>query len=105
MKTLLRFFVPCLLILSLHAQTQPKYAVLKTDNKDTFLDTVNQLADRGYRAFTYRVLASKDAAQLEQGLNAANQEGYTPLDFVWRVGWTAEGFLVLEKETMVSPGQ
>ena len=40
MKTLLRFFVPCLLILSLHAQTQPKYAVLKTDNKDTFLDNI-----------------------------------------------------------------
>jgi hypothetical protein len=57
------------------------------------------------RAFTYRVLASKDAAQLEQGLNAANQEGYTPLDFVWRVGWTAEGFLVLEKETTASPSQ
>ena len=57
------------------------------------------------RTFTYRVLASKDAAQLEQGLNAADQERYTPLDFVWRVGWTAESFLVLEKETMVSPGR
>ena len=37
MKTLLRFLVPCLLILSLYAQTQPKYTVLKTDNKDTSL--------------------------------------------------------------------
>lgn len=57
---------------------------------------------RAKRSFAYRVLDAKDAAGLEQALNAADQEGYVPLDFVWHVGWTAEGFLVLEKETTAS---
>jgi hypothetical protein len=91
MKTLLRFFVPCLLILSLHAQTQPKYTVLKTDNKDTFLDTVNQLADRGYRVLiqgpftilrldatppdTYRYLRLEEKGGPAQFTNWINEQG------------------------------
>ena len=57
------------------------------------------------RTFAYRVLPAKDPTELEKALNTADQENYTPLDFVWRVGWTAEGFLVLEKETTASPSQ
>lgn len=57
---------------------------------------------REKRTFSYRVLDPKDGAELEQALNAADPEGYVPLDFVWHVGWTAEGFLVLEKETTAS---
>lgn len=57
---------------------------------------------RAKRSFAYRVLDAKDAAGLEQALNTAHPEGYVPLDFVWHVGWTAEGFLVLEKETTAS---
>jgi hypothetical protein len=57
---------------------------------------------REKRAFSYRALHPKDAAELEQALNTADSEGYVPLDFVWHVGWTAEGFLVLEKETTAS---
>jgi hypothetical protein len=91
MKTLLRFFVPCLLLLSLHAQTQPKYTVLKTDNKDTFLDTVNQLADRGYRVLiqgpftilrldatppdTYRYLHLEEKGGPAQFTNWINEQG------------------------------
>ena len=57
---------------------------------------------REKRTFTYRALDPKNAAQLDQALNSADSEGYQPLDFVWHVGWTAEGFLVLEKETTAS---
>ncbi len=57
---------------------------------------------REKRTFSYRALDPKDAAQLEQALNAADPEGYVPLDFVWHLGWTAAGFLVLEKETTAS---
>ena len=60
---------------------------------------------RAKRSFAYRVLDAKDAPGLEQALNTADQESYAPLDFVWHVGWTAESFLVLEKETtaLVNP--
>jgi hypothetical protein len=58
---------------------------------------------REKRKFSYRALDPKNAAELEQALNAADPEGYAPLGFVWHVGWTAEGFLVLEKETTASP--
>jgi hypothetical protein len=57
---------------------------------------------RAKRTFAYRVLDAKDAAGLEQALNAADQAGYVPLDFVWHVAWTAEAFLLLEKETTAS---
>ncbi|MGZ4833400.1 MAG: hypothetical protein ACXVZQ_10770 [Terriglobales bacterium] len=57
---------------------------------------------RAKRTFAYRVLHSKDAAGLEHALNAADQEGYVPQGFVWHVGWSVAGFLVLEKETTAS---
>ena len=59
--------------------------------------------NREKRTFSYRVLDPKDADELKQALSAADPEGYAPLGFVWHVGWTAEGFLVLEKETTASP--
>jgi len=54
---------------------------------------------RATRAFTYRVLEAKDGTALEPALNATDSDGYAPLDFVWHIGWTADAFLVLEKET------
>ena len=54
------------------------------------------------RKFSYRALDPKDAAELGHALNAADPEGYVPLGFVWHVGWTAEGFLILEKKTTAS---
>ena len=50
MNTLLRPFFAFLLVSSLHAQTRlPKYAVLKTEGGETYLTSVNQLSDEGYR--------------------------------------------------------
>lgn len=57
---------------------------------------------REARRFSYRALDPKDAAELGQALNTADPDGYMPLGFAWHVGWTAEGFLVLEKETTAS---
>lgn len=55
------------------------------------------------QTFSYRALDPADAASLAVALNAADQEGYVPLDFVWHVGFSsAHGFLVLEKETTAS---
>jgi hypothetical protein len=54
---------------------------------------------RGKQTFAYRVLNPTDAADLEQHLNAADAEGFAPLEFVWQRGFsTAQGFLVLQKE-------
>ena len=58
---------------------------------------------RQKRTFSYLVLQPKDAASLEQTLNAPEQDGYVPLGYVWHVGWTVAEFLVLEKETTASP--
>ena len=52
--------------------------------------------------YSYHVLQDKDPAALEQVLNAPDQEGYVPIGFVWRVGWTADMFLVLEKSSTAS---
>ncbi len=52
-----------------------------------------------HRGFTYRVLDAKDGIAIESALNTADTDGYTPLNFVWHSGWTADAFLVLEKET------
>jgi hypothetical protein len=103
MKTLLRFFVPCILLLSLHAQTQPKYAVLKTDNKDAFLDSVNQLADRGYRVLiqgrftilrldamppdTYRYLRLEGKSGPAQFTNWINDQGARGYRWLARTGF------------------
>lgn len=57
---------------------------------------------RTKRTFAYRIIDAKDDAAVGQALNTADQEGYVPLDFVWHAGWTAEAFLVLEKETTAS---
>lgn len=57
---------------------------------------------REKRTFSYRTLDPPDAVALGPLLNAADEEGYVPLDFVWHVGWTAQGILVLEKETTAS---
>jgi hypothetical protein len=55
------------------------------------------------QAFVYRVLDPVDAADLERRVNAADAEAFVPLDFVWHAGFaTAQGFLVLEKETTAS---
>ena len=52
------------------------------------------------QAFNYRALDPADAPSLEHLVNAANEEGFVPLDFVWHAGFSsAQGFLVLEKET------
>ncbi len=55
--------------------------------------------------FAYRVLTTKDKelAEAEKALNAAAEEGFVPLGYVWRIGWTAEGYLILEKATAASP--
>lgn len=37
---------------------------------------------------------------LEQALNAPEEEGFVPLGYVWRIGWTADVFLVLEKQIL-----
>jgi hypothetical protein len=84
---------------------------LNTQAKDGFrvvpsaLQGRPHLLERDTRAkqtFSYRALDPIDAASLAQVLNAADTEGYAPIDFVWHVGWTAQGFLVLEKETTAS---
>lgn len=50
MRCLLRSLVLFLLIVSLHTQTTlPKYSVLKTENGEAYLTTLNQLSDQGYR--------------------------------------------------------
>lgn len=54
------------------------------------------------QVFAYRVVGPADAANLEQLLNSADKEGFAPLDFVWHVGWSAEGFLLMEKEITAS---
>ena len=56
---------------------------------------------REKRTFSYRTLDPPDAVALGPLLNTADEEGYVPLDFV-HVGWTAQGILVLEKETTAS---
>ena len=50
-------------------------------------------------SFSYRVAEVRDAAYVERFLNNVDQEGYAPIGYVWQVGWTADGFLVVEKET------
>jgi hypothetical protein len=61
---------------------------------------------REKHSYSYRILNPADAASLQTGLNSADQEGYTPVGFVWHSGvWTAEGFLVLEKETTAAQPQ
>jgi hypothetical protein len=57
---------------------------------------------RDKRTFSYRTLDPPDAVALGPLLNAADGEKYVPLDFVWHVGWTTQGILVLEKETTAS---
>jgi hypothetical protein len=52
--------------------------------------------------YAYHVLQEKDPAALEQILNAPEQEGYVPIGYVWRVGWTADVFLLLEKSSTAS---
>ncbi len=54
---------------------------------------------RAQRAFSYRVLEAKDGRAVESALKTADADGYAPLDFVWHSGWTADAFLVLEKQT------
>lgn len=54
------------------------------------------------RVFVYRVLPSSDAPTLETQVNSADTEGFVPINFVWHVGWSAEGFLILEKEIIAS---
>jgi hypothetical protein len=54
------------------------------------------------KIYAYRVVEGKDPAALEQVLNAPEQEGYLPVGYVWRVGWTVEGFLLLEKVATAS---
>lgn len=49
--------------------------------------------------YAYHVLQAKDPVALEQALNAPENEGYEPIGYVWRLGWTKERFLVLEKVT------
>jgi hypothetical protein len=50
MRFLLCSFVPFILLASLHDQTAlPNYSVLKTENGDAYLASLNQLADQGYR--------------------------------------------------------
>lgn len=53
--------------------------------------------------FSYRALEPSDAANLQQSLSSADQEGYTLLNFVWHTGWSARGFLVIEKAATASP--
>jgi hypothetical protein len=48
--------------------------------------------------YAYHVVKVKEAAELEQVLNGTDQEGFVPIGYVWRVGWTAEAFLLLEEE-------
>jgi hypothetical protein len=47
--------------------------------------------------YAYHLLRVKDPEPLEQALNAPEQEGYMPIGYVWRVGWTGDEFLLLEK--------
>lgn len=54
------------------------------------------------RKFMYRILQPTDATSLQQALGSADQEGYAPIGYVWHMGWTVQGFLVLEKETTAS---
>ena len=59
---------------------------------------------REKQAYSYRILNPVNAASLQTSLNSTDQEGYTPVGFVWHTGaWTGEGFLVLEKETTAAP--
>jgi hypothetical protein len=53
---------------------------------------------RDTKKFSYHVLEPADLPALELALNAAAQQGFEPVQFVWHVGWTAHGFLVLQKE-------
>jgi hypothetical protein len=58
---------------------------------------------RAKQAFTYRALDPTDADNLAQLLNAAGNEGFAPLEFVWHAGFaSAQGFLIIEKETTAS---
>ena len=54
---------------------------------------------RERRTYSYRAIDSPDATSLQRALIAADQEEYTPIGFVWHSGWTAQGFLLLEKDT------
>jgi hypothetical protein len=47
--------------------------------------------------YAYHAVKVKEAEELEQTLNSRDQEGFVPIGYVWRVGWTADAFLVLEK--------
>ena len=53
--------------------------------------------------FSHRALEPVDGASLQHLLNSADTEGYAPVGFVWHAGWTAQEFVVLEKETTASP--
>jgi len=59
---------------------------------------------REKHTYSYHVLDPADAASLQTALNSQDQDGFTPVGFVWHSGvWTAEGLLVLEKETTAAP--
>ena len=55
--------------------------------------------------YAYHVIRVKDPEPLEQALNAPDQEGYVPIGYVWRVGWTGDEFLLLEKRSTASRTQ
>jgi len=64
------------------------------------------LAERPARheqSYSYRVIDATNQRAIEQSLNAADREGFVPLEFAAHVGWNVHVFVVLEK-AMVSAG-
>jgi hypothetical protein len=55
------------------------------------------------RTCSYRVSAAKDADSVEQFLNTAARDGYTPVGFVAHAGWTFDVFIVAERPPASSP--
>lgn len=87
---------------------------LNEQGRDGFRVVANALASRPHlleravmkkETYAYRVLQVKDSAVVEQALNASDQEGYVPIGYVWRVGLTADAFLILEEASGTSAAQ
>lgn len=49
------------------------------------------------RRFTYRVIDAPDENTTEQGLNAADRDGFVPLGFAAHIGWNVHVFVVMER--------
>jgi hypothetical protein len=54
-------------------------------------------------ACSYRVSEAKDVATVEEFLNTAAQDGFVPVGFVARTGWTINAFIVAERQPASLP--